>query len=684
MPSRTTFGVTTLLECSMDLRLLGDDATSMEDAAGSIVRYLRSHFVNKETGQSALPLVRFYITRRAEQLDPALRDFALAAGADTRVDDDVVCLTLLATAGEQDAWNDRRRSAGHKAIPLPSVEALHRLPMVSQLVDQLGIPADQVVAPDPGMVRELSNRSYNVFHVADARDHPSVPAQADFVIPYGIRSAIGFGGVLPNSSMFAVVAFSEIPIPDVAVDAFAAAALSTKLAVLRHSGGPVFEPIGSTTPRPEFATPPDGAEWERTLLEVRANTTDQLLVVRASMVMSEAGRLETELVRAEERADELSKSRQALALSEARKTAIVEGALDCVIGMAADGRITDFNQAAERTFGYARDEAVGELLGELIVPPGMRERHRLGLAHLLATGEGPILGRRIEVPALHRDGHEFPVELTVTRIADTDPPMFTGYMRDLTAARRAAEDLAASHERLAHIARTLQTSLLPPALPEIDGYELAAAFHAMGDGYEVGGDFYDVYELADDHWAATLGDVCGAGSEAAALTALVRYSMRTAAMRDRRPSAVLDTLNEAVHRHGPSRFCTAVYLTLEPSTGSVLIALGGHAAPYVRRAAGAVEAVGAHGQLLGPFPMWKGVDTPVSLEADDLVLLFSDGVTEARRGDEQFGEDRVVAVLSETRGRSAAEVVRTLESAVIEFAGSIDDDVAILALRRLP
>jgi PAS domain S-box-containing protein len=125
--------------------------------------------------------------------------------------------------------------------------------------------------------------------------------------------------------------------------------------------------------------------------------------------------------------------------SEARRAAVMQAALDCIVVMDHDGQITDFNPAAERTFGYSRDEAIGQPLGDLLVPDSLRDKHRAGLARYLATGEGPIVGKRIEVPARRKDGTEFAAEVAVLRIASAGPPMFTGYIRDITERRRAAE-----------------------------------------------------------------------------------------------------------------------------------------------------------------------------------------------------------------------------------------------------
>jgi PAS domain S-box-containing protein len=122
--------------------------------------------------------------------------------------------------------------------------------------------------------------------------------------------------------------------------------------------------------------------------------------------------------------------------SEELKSAILESALDCIITMDHEGRVVEFNSAAEATFGYEREAVVGEVMGDLIIPPSLRERHRRALDIYLATGEDHILNRRLELKAMRSDGSEFPVELTVSRIGTGDPPMFAGYVRDITERRR--------------------------------------------------------------------------------------------------------------------------------------------------------------------------------------------------------------------------------------------------------
>ncbi|HVE77557.1 MAG TPA: ATP-binding protein [Gemmatimonadaceae bacterium] len=175
----------------------------------------------------------------------------------------------------------------------------------------------------------------------------------------------------------------------------------------------------------------------------------------AEELQAQAVELEQQTEEARALAEELEESASAARASEARATAVVESALDCIIMMDHEGRVIEFNPAAERTFGYPRAQAIGRPLAELIVPPSLREAHRRGLQRYLATGEGPVMGRRIEITGMRADGTEFPVELAITQIALPGPPVFTGYLRDLSERKRAEEALAL----LAEGSRVLAASL---------------------------------------------------------------------------------------------------------------------------------------------------------------------------------------------------------------------------------
>jgi PAS domain S-box-containing protein len=143
---------------------------------------------------------------------------------------------------------------------------------------------------------------------------------------------------------------------------------------------------------------------------------------------------------------------EALGAKEARHRAMLDAALDCVVTIDHEGRVVDFNPAAERTFGYRAAEAIGRAMAELIIPPELRERHRRGLARYLATEEPVLMNRRLELTGMRADGSTFPVELTIARIDVPGPPKFTGYLRDITERKAAEAELRQSRARIVQAA----------------------------------------------------------------------------------------------------------------------------------------------------------------------------------------------------------------------------------------
>lgn len=263
------------------------------------------------------------------------------------------------------------------------------------------------------------------------------------------------------------------------------------------------------------------------------------------------------------------------------------------------------------------------------------------------------------------------------RIAVFDATERRAYERELLDAKQRAE----SSEREARaLARTLQQTLIPPSPPSIPGLALAAAYHPAGHGAEVGGDFYDMFRVGGD-WVVTLGDVCGKGYEAALVGTLVRHTVRALCVTEERPSAVLAALDEVLHEQA-DRFATAVLLRLRQDGDGwlVTVSLGGHPQPLLVRRDRPVEPCGTHGSLLGVLDRPHFVDTRLRLDPGDVLLLFTDGVVEGRRGTELFGETRLRAT-AERVGPQPAELVQQLADEVLAFqAGTLRDDVALVAL----
>jgi len=234
------FSLRGMAECGAALRQTLHDAKSMEMVADRIVRYLRENLVDADK-KPALALVRLYKTHPLGELPPDLQDFARGVfGESTHIDTRTKCLTLLATAGDDGRWNSRADSGGHKAIPLPSAQIVAQLPMVAQLVRQFGIEVSDLLESAPSMMIDADQKTYNVFFVEHANGSAFIPAQKEFVIPYGVRSVLGFGGLLHSGDLFAVIMFSKVPIVRNTAELFKALALNVKMALLPFVGGPVF------------------------------------------------------------------------------------------------------------------------------------------------------------------------------------------------------------------------------------------------------------------------------------------------------------------------------------------------------------------------------------------------------------------------------------------------------------
>ena len=209
-----------------------------------------------------------------------------------------------------------------------------------------------------------------------------------------------------------------------------------------------------------------------------AGELDQRVAQRTEQLATTNEQLRKEIAERESVEEKFHREERELKRSEAHKAAILDSSLDCIVAMDHEGRITEFNPAAERTFGYERENVLGRHLADVIVPPSLRERHRAGFARHLATGESRVLGRRIEMTALCADGREIPVELAITRILQEGPPSFTGYLRDITERKRNERALLDTNEKLARSeARwrsVFENSAIGVVLAELNGRIFAA------------------------------------------------------------------------------------------------------------------------------------------------------------------------------------------------------------------
>ncbi|HEV2812396.1 MAG TPA: PAS domain-containing protein [Solirubrobacteraceae bacterium] len=261
-------------------------------------------------------------------------------------------------------------------------------------------------------------------------------------------------------------------------------------------------------------------------------------------------------------------------------------------------------------------------------------------------------------------------------------------LAEILAARAGlAVENARLYEERSHIARTLQRSLLPPALPDVPGLELAARYRAAGDQNEVGGDFYDVFRGGDDVWTLLIGDVAGKGPEAAAVTSLTRHTLRAMTLRGAGAQECLELLNDALLNEPAvaGRFCTVLYTRVCPGDDGAVtmtLATGGHLPPRILRADGTLERVELRGSIVGGLRTPAFAECEALLRPGDLLVLFTDGATELRGHDPGVGEQLLDALLLEQVGQPPGVVADAIERRVVELQGGEPrDDIAVLVAR---
>jgi len=310
-----------------------------------------------------------------------------------------------------------------------------------------------------------------------------------------------------------------------------------------------------------------------------------------------------------------------------------------------------------------------------------------------ALGRGPdgtpllmLLGATSLICVPISDGTVSYGALTLTRMADKGPfgVADLGFAEELGHHLAIAIRVDRLFRQRAQVADALQASLLPARLPDVPGLEFAAAYVGATQFQEISGDFYDVFK-AGDGWAIAVGDVCGKGQDAAAMTAAARHAIRALVHVHKTPDKVLAAANQVlVAEDYDDRFVTASLAFLRQRGQRVRVEIGGcgHPGPAVVRADGRVEILEGDGLPLGLFDDIVPGRNDVELYKGDVLFFYTDGVTEARGSDHSFFEDRLADALAEVAGRKASDVVRAVQELVTKFsAGELKDDVTIVAVR---
>ncbi len=233
------FRLADMVESGKQLRRMARSATSMEEAAGEMVDYFYESFLGTESGEHNLAQVRCFKTHAYGRLPEELQRVG-RMGLSVEPQAEMRCLALLASRGEETAWNGRVSSAEHQVIPLQTAKMVEAAPMIAELIHQMGLDVARVVGLPKDLLLDLGERSFNVFHIEDALGSEFVPAQETFVVPYGVRSVVGMGGLLPSGELFAIVMFSKVRISLETAAMFRTLALSVKLVLTPFAGRRVF------------------------------------------------------------------------------------------------------------------------------------------------------------------------------------------------------------------------------------------------------------------------------------------------------------------------------------------------------------------------------------------------------------------------------------------------------------
>ncbi|MGW6486198.1 PP2C family protein-serine/threonine phosphatase [Streptomyces sp. NPDC055056] len=365
-----------------------------------------------------------------------------------------------------------------------------------------------------------------------------------------------------------------------------------------------------------------------------------------------------------------------------------------------DGTIAKINTTLLDWLGLSRHRVVGRMRFADLLTIGGKLYHETHFGPMLQM-KGEVSGIALDLKIAANKRMPVLVSSKVKTSEDGEPLLIRttvfdarerrAYESELLRGRQAAEqaqrEAEADRSRLQEALAVLQQSLLPAALPEVPGLEAASYYHTASPDL-LGGDFYDLFPLDTDRWAFFLGDVCGKGPQAAALTSLTRYTLRAATLHDPDPQTVLKTLNTVLHERytrGDTRYCTAIFGVLQPDGDrvSVHLASGGHPPALIQRANGTADYLPTPGgMLIGVLPDPPFTCVRTELTQGDTLLLYTDGLTEARIGPQRelYGEDalRTFAVSQSPAGPQA--LITALSGLLAGFGDGLDDDTALLAL----
>lgn len=381
----------------------------------------------------------------------------------------------------------------------------------------------------------------------------------------------------------------------------------------------------------------------------------------------------------------------ALIDSEKRTRLIIESSINAIVLMDSYGIITDWNHQAEKMFGWTAQEAIGQRLDNLIVPPRFRAAHRTGLQNFLKTGVGAMLNRQVELVALRKGGAEFPVEISVSPLKLGNAYIFSGFIHDISARKLAEQQIQQAQIKLAiaqsevNIARQIQVSLLPAAPIkhkqfEVVGYCLPAN--------QVGGDYYDYFFRHGNHLDMLIADVSGHSFGPALFMVEARSAIRIQAKYPGTPAESLGILNNFLYQdlNAADFFITMFYLQYDLIEQQLRFANAGHPTPLLYNS---IEKtclqLDTEGLILGIRDNVVFEEKTLPLRSGDMVLVYTDGLIEAENPQgEFFGLERVNELLVNQALQPPARVIARILDELKLFCGKdvFNDDITLLVFKR--
>ncbi|MGK5496804.1 SpoIIE family protein phosphatase [Streptomyces sp. URMC 125] len=691
----SAFSLSEMVRCGAELRNSPRGAASWEEAAQAVVDFLYRNMTDGE-GRGACPLVRLFATRRWSALSP--EDRAAVPPWPASPPPGARCLTLVASCGSYPRWEDPATGVERLVLPVPSREAAREVPLLSRLVDRIGVGAGTEGAPPP-------SARFEVIHVAEDARMRELWGE-EFVEEYGIRSVLAFGGPLPDGELFAVVLFSRVPLPARTAELFRTVAISTRTALLPFGGVSSARAAEQTAHERAVSAEALLGALEGSVQQQAAHLED--LVAELSATAQELRRSQRELQRREEQLREeaaivetLQQVGSALA-AELDLDALVQHAVDAatrlttaafgaffynVLGETGESYllyvISGVDRSAFDRFPMPRNTQVFETtfrgLGvlrsdDITADPryGRNEPHRgmpeghLPVRSYLAV---PVISRG-EVLGGFFFGHPEPGVFT-----ERHERLATG----VAAQTAVALQNARTYRQERNTAMELQRHLLP-ALPGIDGLLSTWRYRPAGSGTEVGGDWVDLIDLPGGKAAVVVGDVMGKGVRAAAVMGQIRTACRAYALLGLPPGEVLEKLSVLVDDIAPGRIITCAYGELDADRDRLRLAVAGHLPPALRDPHGRVRFLD---DGIGP-PL--GVGRRVYAEQESpfppgaRLLLYTDGLIERRERPIDAGMRHLRELFTESAGEIEADCDSWLD--ILTAGGRHDDDIAMLYVQR--